>query len=141
MEQKVQPLVDAILADWKVDQGELNQLKSLDLSGLSEALSAIYQVGDLATSDASGADSTLQKGIQNVTETTAQALEALLNSTRFFVADSNAILARLEALFTGTGDIPNPMLSEMRMHTEYLRMLSGAVSANGKALNVVVKSI
>lgn len=62
----------------------------------------------------------LQKGIQGITETTAEALEALLNSVRFFVSDSNSVLKSIYNLFSNV-DIPNPILSELRAQTMVIR--------------------
>ena len=59
-----------------------------------------------------GSLSALQKGIQGVTEETAQVIEALLNSMRFYVADSNSelknqtrILGDIYSLLNGMTDI------------------------------------
>ena len=73
--------------------------------------------------------SALQQGIQGVTEQTAQALEALLNSIRFFVArqteDISAIrslLAGSQSVDTSSGD--NPMVTLLREQTGYMRSVA-----------------
>jgi DNA repair exonuclease SbcCD ATPase subunit len=101
-----------------------------ELPMLNEALqnyfTAMEQAGiDLSeTSELSG----LQRGIQSVTEETAQALEALLNSTRFFVADSNAKLTLLVDSFTNP-ESANPMLSELRSQTDLIRTIRDMFSS------------
>ena len=101
-----------------------------ELPMLNEALqnyfTAMEQAGlDLGkTSELSG----LQRGIQSVTEETAQALEALLNSTRFFVADSNAKLTLLVDSFTNP-ESANPMLSELRSQTDLIRTIRDMFSS------------
>lgn len=59
---------------------------------LSAALEEIWNQLGGSSGEASGELSALQKGIQGVTEETAQVIEALLNSMRFYVADSNTEL-------------------------------------------------
>ena len=77
------------------------------------------------TSELSG----LSKGIQSVTEETAQALEALLNSMRFFVADSNTQLKSIYAALTSQDALQNPILSEMKMQTALMQSLNNMFSS------------
>ena len=84
--------------------------------------------GDMIGDTEQGELSGLQRGIQSVTEETAQALEALLNSTRFFVADSNAKLTLLVDSFTNP-ESANPMLSELRSQSEMLRTIRDMFSS------------
>jgi hypothetical protein len=56
---------------------------------LSAALEQIWTSLGGGNGETSGSLSELQKGIQGVTEETAQVLEALLNSMRLYVADTN----------------------------------------------------
>jgi hypothetical protein len=56
---------------------------------LNEALEAFLGTISEGLGGKSGSLSELQKGIQGVTEETAQVLEALLNSMRLYVADTN----------------------------------------------------
>lgn len=77
----------------------------------------------------------LQKGIQGITEETAQALEALLNSVRYYAADSNTQLHAIFAVLSGTNaDYPNPMLVELRSQTRLqtsINRLLGSVVKSG----------
>ena len=77
--------------------------------------------------------SSLTQSIQGITETTAEALESLLNSIRFFVSqqttDISAIRALLDARYgleTEYSD-SNPMLVELRAQTGYLEILSDRI--------------
>lgn len=67
--------------------------------------------------------SELSKGIQGVTESTAQVLEALLNSMRFYVADSNMRLQNIEAAFASEEVSRNPILNELRQQTQMIRSI------------------
>lgn len=76
----------------------------------------------------------LSKGIQGVTETTAQVLEALLNSMRFYVADSNIRLRNIEAAFANDDIANNPLLNELRQQTALIRSIEemfGSVIGRG----------
>lgn len=102
---------------------------------LNEALTAFYQNMD-GVIQTQGELSELGKGIQGVSETTAQALEALLNSIRFYVADSNAALRRIDVYFSGGDTIDNPMLSELQAQTALIRSIEnmfGSVIGHGSS--------
>jgi flagellar biosynthesis chaperone FliJ len=70
-----------------------------------------------------GSLSELSKGIQGVTESTAQVLEALLNSMRFYVADSNTQLKNIANAFASNDVERNPLLNELRQQTALIRSI------------------
>lgn len=65
----------------------------------------------------------LQQGIQSITEETAQALEAMLNSMRSYVSDSNMQLRSIASLL-GFEPEMNPMLSELRIQTKIITSIN-----------------
>lgn len=67
--------------------------------------------------------SELSKGIQGVTESTAQVLEALLNSMRFYVADSNVQLKNIANALISNDVEANPLLNELRQQTAMIRSI------------------
>lgn len=67
--------------------------------------------------------SELSKGIQGVTESTAQIIEALLNSMRFFVADTNASVKNIESALMSSDVSRNPILNELQQHTQLIRSI------------------
>lgn len=76
--------------------------------------------------------SALQQRIQGITETTAEALEALLNSIRFFVSqqttDITAIRNLLDARYSLESQAEtNPMLIELKAQTGYLEIISDRI--------------
>lgn len=91
------------------------------------------------TSNLSG----LAAGIQGVTEETAQILEALLNSMRYYVADTNEQLRQIFVTMTNPNE-ENPFLKELRNQTRYLasidKRLDSVISAtkrsSGSHINV-----
>lgn len=91
--------------------------------------------------------SELSKGIQGVTETTAQVIEALLNSMRFYVADSNMRLRNIESAFANDDISKSPLLNELRQQTALIRSIEemfgsvigrGGSSHSGAYLKVLV---
>jgi hypothetical protein len=87
----------------------------------------------------------LQRGIEGVTETTAQALEALLNSVRFYVSDTNGLIRQLYASFMSPDEAMNPMLYELKQHTTLLNAIHSLLNSttkmtnnNGRALKVLM---
>ena len=111
--------IDKSLEDYEVTTDEANALKNQAteiLPKVSDALTQIFgSFGALENSDTEL--SGLQRGIQGVTEETAQALESLLNSTRFFVADSNKQLQNIYQAITSTDVNANPLLAELKLQT------------------------
>lgn len=89
----------------------------------------------------------LQKGIEGVSESTAQIIEAYLNSIRFFVADTHDKLAAFLSTFTSNEVAVNPILSELRAQTELIRSINdtfgsivarGAYREGGSAIRVIM---
>ena len=77
--------------------------------------------------------SDLQRGIQNITEPQAAAIEAYLNSVRAFVSDSNTQLKNIyNAINVSTS---TPIMSELRTQTELIRSINeniGSVIGRGR---------
>ena len=78
----------------------------------------------------------LAAGIQGVTEETAQILEALLNSMRYYVADTNEQLRQIFVTMTNPNE-ENPFLKELKNQTKYLasidKRLDSVISATKRA--------
>lgn len=78
----------------------------------------------------------LAAGIQGVTEETAQILEALLNSMRFYVADTNEQLKQIFNTMINPNE-ENPFLKELKNQTKYLasidKRLDSVISATKRA--------
>lgn len=88
-----------------------------DLPALSEALEAYFKSMEEAGVDLTGGGgelSGLQKGIQGVTEETAQIIEGYLNSIRFFVSEKYRILSDFINAYTNP-EIENPIVSQLKI--------------------------
>lgn len=100
---------------------------SNSLPQLNDALTRYFEAMKQAGVDLSGGEqselSGLQRGIQSVTEETAQIIEAYMASVRFYVADSNSKLTMIANQIVGSDETTNPMLSELRSQTELIRSI------------------
>ena len=139
----------------KEELANIQALGESALKGLNEDLLALMEtLGYKGTSVGQKSElSALQQGIQGVSETTAEALEALLNSIRFFVnqqtTDIAAIRVLLEARYSLESQLgeSNPMIVELRAQTRYLEILSDRIdrvfapspNSKGPALRVVMQ--
>ena len=117
-----------------------NQLPEVS-AALENLFNGLKDVG-LEFGDAGDTMSSLQRGISSVSEETAQALEALLNSMRFYVSDSNTVLHNIYNAIA-MPNVENPFLMELKVQSEQLRLLYGLfngiiknVSGSGRAMNV-----
>ena len=118
----MQPLLDAVNKaledDFKLDESEMSNIDQLSQKAKEEMNLFLQQwydrwgefIGDGGKSELSG----LQRGIQGVTEETAQIIEAYLNSIRFFVAEQNTYLSQIAASF-GNTEVENPMVEQLRI--------------------------
>ena len=103
------------------------------LTDLDEFWEGIVSKLDFLELDSSKSElSSLTQSIQGITETTAEALEALLNSIRFFVnqqtTDITAIRNLLEARYSLESQAEtNPMLIELKAQTGYLEIISDRI--------------
>lgn len=119
-----------------------NQLPEVS-AALENLFNGLKDVG-LEFGDAGDTMSSLQRGISSVSEETAQALEALLNSVRFFTSDSNAVLHNIYNAIT-IPNVENPFLMELKVQSNYLNNLNALVSSviknssgKGKVLRVEI---
>lgn len=99
---------------------------STSLPQLNDALEKYFTAMQQAGVDISesGELSGLQRGIQGVTEETAQIIEAYMASVRFYVADSNSKLTQIANFVIGNNEGANPILSELKTQTELVRGIS-----------------
>ena len=101
-----------------------------------EDMNAYWERMGISLTDKTSNLSGLAAGIQGVTEETAQILEALLNSMRYYVADTNEQLRQIFVTMTNPNE-ENPFLKELRNQTRYLasidKRLDSVISATKRA--------
>lgn len=124
--EELQKMIDDSLSD-----GELNKSESAAIRAYKGTLSALNaDATALAKELGIGSifsGSTLQRGIESVSEQTAEALESILNATRYDVSDTNVRVANIEAALVGEGE--NTILSHLRSQTRYLADIARIASA------------
>lgn len=126
MESLLTEINNSLADNFKIDSAEYDVIKQkgeITMEQLNEFLNGLLGEGGLFNefmTDAGDNLSGLQKGIQGISESTAQVIEAYLNSVRFYVADSNTKLTQLVDMQTNDS-IPNPMLAELKAQTELIR--------------------
>lgn len=105
-----------------------NSLPQLN-QALENYFNAMQQAGvDLSGESSGDKMSGLQRGIQSITEQTAEIISSYLNSIRFFVAEQNNMLANI-ANSLGATNTNNPMLNELKIHTELIRSIRDGLSS------------
>ena len=117
---------------------------------LNDALTRYFEAMQSAGVDlgggTSGELSGLQRGISGITESQADILAAYANSCRFFLANIDTTLASIANQILGGGNMPNPILSELRTQTELVRgistllnsLTSGGHSMGGRGFRVFI---
>lgn len=106
----------------------IQQLKDSQLKSFDEYAKALMKVLGIKPNGAStGELSKLQQGIQSLTESTGQALESLLNSIRFFVAQQSSDVSVIRSILQQSSNVDissyaeTPMLSELMAQTNILK--------------------
>lgn len=128
----------------KVTKNELESLKNLWASTapeLNEFMENLIESLGIAQDLTSGTSelSGLQRGIQGVTEETAQIIEAYLNSIRFFVAEQNTYLSQIASAL-GNTEVENPMVGQLRIiaqQTTAINTLLQSLTKGGHSLGGV----
>lgn len=112
---------------------ELNKMYGDYLEGFNEYAKNMFdQLGILPSSNSDL--SKLQQGIQSMSENTGQALESLLNSIRFFVAQQSSDVSAIRALLASGGSVAysaesTPMLNELRLQSNVLTKIYNTLNS------------
>lgn len=163
----IQPILDAVDAavskgseggndGLEITSGELKklqELKNTNLQAFNEYANTLMKVLGVTSKGASNL-SNLQQGIQSVSEATAQSLESIINSIRYFLAQQqsdvaairNILEARLGAVTAQgeSGGSSNQMIALMEQQAGYLHeicdnwssVLKGGHKQGGKGIKV-----
>lgn len=119
------------------------------LPQLNEALTNYFEAFKQAGVDLGESESKLsglQRGIQELQESTGQEIAAYANSCRFFLANIDTTLTSVANQILGGENMPNPILSELRTQTELVRGIStllnsvvrGSHSMGGQGIKVFI---
>ena len=121
-------LFDNAVADYTVTEDEANDLKDFFAKNVKWQLDELYtSLADIFGIGKNVELSDLQKGIQNITEAQAAAIESYLNSIRFYVS------AQLETIKAIQSSIKapdySPIVSELKAQTSILRDIYDTLSS------------
>lgn len=141
----IKPLTDTITAsledDYMISDAEWNKIWSQADSSMNLANQYITEFferyPDMLKEASSSELEGLQAGIKGITEDTAQALESLLNSIRFYVAQQHENIADLAKRVFSNDDFDNPMLAQLRIianQTSAINSLLTSVSTGGHSM-------
>ena len=122
--EKVLEEINTAIKDDILTGEEMDRLKTIKDES-SEQLNAIMKqlAEQMSWEGGLGGGSELEglsESIQGVTEVTAQALEAILNSMRFYVIDNNTQQKRLVEIMESWETPTSPILAELKRQTGYL---------------------
>ena len=132
LEPIMKNLDNMIGSDSYLSNDELEALqKQIDekMPALNEYFKTIAENFGVPITGGEDNGSTLNKGIQGVTEETANVIEAYLNSMRYFVADTNMVINNFFAAFTSLDPLQNPMYSELANQTKLLRSIDDRLAS------------
>lgn len=121
-------LFDNAVADYTVTEDEANELKDFFAKNVKGQLDELYtSLADIFGIGKNVELSDLQKGIQNITEAQAAAIESYLNSIRFYVS------AQLETIKAIQSSIKapdySPIVGELKAQTSILRDIYDTLSS------------
>lgn len=136
----IEPLMNQITSsledDYLISSDEWDKINERQKDVLNQAnqyLKDFYEKFPDLIGNSKDSLSGLQKGIQGVTESTAEIIASYLNSIRFFVSDSNSKMKKIvERLYNNEDN--NPMLSQLMIiskQTTSIHKLLDSVTKNG----------
>ena len=103
MKQLFDEINKSLETDYTISEDEYKNIDDVQAKVLKELdafLKGYYErYGDILESSEGGRLSALQKGIQGITEDTAQIIEAYLNSMRGYISEQVAYTKRLYEMF------------------------------------------
>ena len=121
-------MIDNAVMDYTIDDDEARNLKDYFEKNVQGQLDELYQsLADIFGIGKNVELSDLQKGIQNITEAQAAAIESYLNSIRFYVS------AQLETIKSIQSSIKapdySPIVNELKAQTAILRDIYDTLSS------------
>ena len=140
LEPMLQEIDKALEGDFMVDKSENSKIqKAADYAGEqfnNFMMQMIENWGNSLTGQSNVELSGLQRGIQGVTEDTAEILASYLNSIRFFVSEQSDLLKQLVALQNGNNQTENPMVAQLKLvvreTTTIKEAIQSVIQANHK---------
>lgn len=136
IEKFLQPVMELINKSLENDsyfstdeQAKINEAIEKTKGQLNEYWKGLAEMFQIPITGGEDNGSTLNQGITGVSEETANVIEAYLNSMRYFVADTNAVINNFFAAFTSLDPLQNPMYSELANQTKLLRSIDDRLAS------------
>lgn len=140
----MQPFLDAVNKalenDFKLDDSEMANIDQLSAKAKEDMNAFLEQWydrwGDFMTQGEQSELSGIQRGIQELTESTGQEIAAYLNSIRFFVAEQTTYLSQIASSF-GNTEMENPMVGQLRIiasQTTAINELLNSLTSGGHSM-------
>ena len=121
-------LFDNAVADYTVTEDEANDLKDFFAKNVKWQLDELYtSLADIFGIGKNVELSDLQKGIQNITEAQAAAIESYLNSIRFYVSAQLETIKAIQASIKAPDY--SPIVNELKAQTAILRDIYDTLSS------------
>ena len=121
-------LFDNAVADYTVTEDEANDLKDFFAKNVKGQLDELYtSLADIFGIGKNVELSDLQKGIQNITEAQAAAIESYLNSIRFYVSAQLETIKAIQASIKAPDY--SPIVNELKAQTAILRDIYDTLSS------------
>lgn len=132
---ELQKAVESALDDGNITKDEWDYIQSIKENTAKLADSYMEQLAEQlgVVASKTQSDSNLSNSIQNITESTADALEALMNSQRYYSADTNSKVNELLTMLSDESGERNPVLAELREQTSVLLDIYRILNDNTKA--------
>lgn len=132
---ELQKAVESALDDGNITKDEWDYIQSIKENTAKLADSYMEQLAEQlgVVASKTQSDSNLSNSIQNITESTADALEALMNSQRYYSADTNSKMNELLTMLSDESGERNPVLAELREQTSVLLDIYRILNDNTKA--------
>lgn len=140
LEPMLQEIDKALEGDFMVDKSENSKIqKAADYAGEqfnNFMMQMIENWGNSLTGQSNMELSGLTRGIQGVSENTAEILASYLNSIRFFVSEQSDLLKQLVTLQNGNNQTENPMVAQLKLvvreTTTIKEAIQSVIQANHK---------
>ena len=120
-------MVDDKISDYNLTTDELKELEQMANDTSSELNKVLKSLASAIGFEGGSSGSSLEglsESIQGVTEATAQALEAILNSIRFYVIDNNKQLIDMANRLESWESPTSPLLAELKAQTRHLESIA-----------------
>jgi len=124
--------LDRALDDLSITPEEMASIQSLAMKAIGDSNTALQQFYESMGQVSGITDDTLsslQKGIQGLTEETGEALEALMNAMRMDLYSTAQSTSRLQLIFSSNDSNVNPILNEIRNTNNLLGMIYSSINS------------